>query len=147
MRKISGLIGTLALALAVASCGGGGNGGSGPPPPPAPPPPPPPPTCPAGTFCMTASSFTSAAGPAGNPTVTVAPNAAVTWTNDSGTIHNVIFATPAAALAAGGGSGGNIPDHSSGSNQRQFAAAGSYPFHCSIHGTPTSGMRGSVTVQ
>ena len=93
---------------------------------------------------MTVSAFTSAAGPAGNPTVTVAPNAAVTWTNDSQTIHNVTFATPSAALAVGAGSGGNIPDHSSGSNQRRFAAAGSYPFHCTIHGT---GMRGSVTVQ
>ncbi|HET6760776.1 MAG TPA: plastocyanin/azurin family copper-binding protein [Gemmatimonadaceae bacterium] len=96
---------------------------------------------------MTASTFTSAAGPAGNPTVTVAANAAVTWTNDSGTIHNVTFATPTAALPVGAGGGGDIPDHSSGSNQRRFAAAGSYPFHCTIHGTPTSGMRGSVTVQ
>lgn len=27
-----------------------------------------------------------------------------------------------------------------------FATAGSYPFFCSAHGSPTSGMRGSVTV-
>lgn len=96
---------------------------------------------------MTASTFTSAAGSASNPTVTVGTNAAVTWTNDSGIVHNVTFANPSAALAVGGGSAGNVPDHSSGSNQRQFAAAGSYGFHCTIHGTPTSGMRGTVTVQ
>lgn len=96
---------------------------------------------------MTASTFTSAAGPASNPAVTVATNAAVTWTNDSGVIHNVTFDTPTAALGVGNGSAGNIPDHSSGSNQRQFAAAGGYPFHCTIHGTATSGMRGTVTVQ
>jgi Plastocyanin len=76
--------------------------------------------------------------------VTVGTNAAVTWTNDSGILHNVTFDTPAAALAVGNGAAGNIPDHSAGSNQRQFAAAGSYPFHCTIHG---AGMHGTVVVQ
>lgn len=96
---------------------------------------------------MTSSVFTSAAGPTSNPAVTVAINAPVTWTNDSGVIHNVTFDTPAAALAVGAGGSGNIADHSSGSNQRQFATANSYPFHCTIHGTASSGMRGTVIVQ
>ena len=96
---------------------------------------------------MSSSVFTSAAGPTGNPAVTVAVNASVTWTNDSGVIHNVTFDTPAAALAVGAGGSGNIPDHSSGSNQRRFGTANSYPFHCTIHGTASSGMRGTVIVQ
>ena len=44
--------------------------------------------------------------------------------------------------------GGTIPNHSSGSNERQFAVSGiSHPFHCTIHGTTTTGMRGTVTIQ
>ncbi|WP_164891015.1 T9SS type A sorting domain-containing protein [Botryobacter ruber] len=27
-----------------------------------------------------------------------------------------------------------------------FTAAGTYPYHCQLHGTPTSGMRGTITV-
>ena len=97
---------------------------------------------------MNASAFTSLGGTAANPTVTVAPNTAVTWTNDSGgVIHDVTFATPSAALGVGGGASGNIPQHSTGSNQRQFGTAGNHPFHCTIHGTPTTGMRGTVVVQ
>jgi plastocyanin len=93
---------------------------------------------------MTASTFTSTTGPTSNPTVTVAPNAAVTWTNESGIVHNVTFANPSAALAVGAGASGNIPDHSSGSNQRRFASAGSYGFTCTVHGPS---MSGTVTVQ
>ena len=37
-------------------------------------------------------------------------------------------------------------NRSSGTYQRTFADAGSFPYHCTIHGTATSGMRGSVTV-
>ena len=96
---------------------------------------------------MSASVFSSAAGPTSNPAVTVNVNTPVTWTNDSGIGHNVTFDTPAAALAVGAGGSGNIADHTSGSNQRQFATANSYPFHCTIHGTATSGMRGTVIVQ
>jgi len=73
---------------------------------------------------------------------------AVTWTNDSGITHNVTFDDPTTALAVGTGSGGTIPNHLSGSNQRQFAVSGSsHPFHCTIHGTTTTGMRGTVTIQ
>jgi len=85
---------------------------------------------------------------AGTTTLSVAANAAVTWTNDSGVIHNVTFDDPATALAVGTGSAGNIPDHSTGSNQRKFAVSGSsHPFHCTIHGTSTTGMIGTVNVQ
>lgn len=94
---------------------------------------------------MGSSTFISATGSASNPTVTVAPNTAVTWDNNSGGIgHDVTFDTPAAALAVGNGNSGNIDLHTSGTNQRQFAATGSYPFHCTVHG---AGMKGTVIVQ
>ncbi len=133
MRKISRLIGALTLALAVSSCGGGSDGTS----PPPPPPPPPPPTCTTGTFCMGSDTYYSATGAT---TATVTVNTAVIWNNNSGGIqHDVVFDTP--------GSPANIGLHTSGTNQRQFATAGSYPFHCTVHGTPTTGMRGTVIVQ
>ena len=94
---------------------------------------------------MGSDSYYSATGAT---TATVATNTPVTWNNNSGGIqHDVVFATPAAALAVGSGDPGNIPLHMSGSNQRQFATAGSYPFHCTVHGTPTTGMRGTVVIQ
>lgn len=107
--------------------GGGGGGGGG--------------SCPANTICMTGSAF--------SPTsLTVGVNVPVTWTNNSTAGHNVTFTNPAAARAVGDGSSGNIdPSSPSTSDQRQFAAAGTHAFHCTIHGTPTSGMRGTVVVQ
>ena len=77
-------------------------------------------------------------------TATVAVSTPVTWVNDSGVIHDVTFETPTAAKAVGNGAAGNIGAHASGTNQRQFTAAGSYNFHCSIHG---AAMHGTVVVQ
>ena len=69
-------------------------------------------------------------------TFEVAPGATVVWAWSSGGVsHNVTFDA--------GESSGN---QSSGTYQRTFTEAGSYPYHCTIHGTATSGMRGSVTV-
>jgi plastocyanin len=90
---------------------------------------------------MTASTF--------NPTSrTVNANTAVTWDNDSGVDHNVTFINPGSALGVGGGGGGSFdaPASSSSTYQRQFAASGTHNFYCSIHGAPTSGMRGSIIV-
>lgn len=119
------------LLAAVAACGGSdgtglGGGGLG--------------DCSAAnTFCMTALTFTQTSRTAG-------VNTAVIWINDSGVTHDVAFDTPAAALAVGIWSGNfQAPDKTS--HHRQFATAGSYPFHCTIHGTATSGMRGTVIVQ
>lgn len=128
-----GMLSKSVLIVAAVACsdsdpiGGGGGGGGG--------------NCPANTICMTASTFSPS-------TRTVGVNVPVTWTNNSTVTHNVTFTTPSAALAVGNGNAGNInPADPSTSHQRQFAAAGNYPFHCTIHGSPTSGMRGSVTVQ
>ena len=90
---------------------------------------------------MGSATFFTAAESLQPVTLTVAINTAVTWTNDSGMQHDVRFATPTAALAVGNGSAGNIPAHTAGSNQRQFATAGSYPFFCVFHGTATTGRR------
>jgi plastocyanin len=96
---------------------------------------------------MGSSTYFTAAT-SNNPSLTVAANTSVTWTNNSGGVeHDVVFDNPAAALAVGNGGSGDVSPNTSGSNQRQFAAAGTFPFHCTFHGTPQSGMRGSVIVQ
>jgi plastocyanin len=121
-------IGIAAIAGAVASCGGGGGaitGTSGGPL-----------TCTGGQFCMGSANFfpTSA---------TASVGATVTWVNDSGVEHNVVFDNPAAAHAVGTGSSGDIGTISSGSQSRTFSTPAVYTFHCTIH----PGMNGSLTVQ
>jgi plastocyanin len=60
----------------------------------------------------------------------VAPGATVVWTWASlGTVHNVTFDD-------GEASG----DQGSGTYERTFAAAGDFPYHCTIHGASMSGV-------
>jgi len=129
MRKISGLCGALIFAIVMASCGGGGNGGvvTGPPPP----------QCPTNTFCLLSSSFSPRS-------LTVAVGAVVSWENDLGVTHNVIWDDVAGKTAATAGDGsGDIGNFSSGIHTRVMATAGTYGFHCTIH----PGMNATVTVQ
>ena len=129
MRKISGLCGALIFAVVMASCGGGSSGGvvTGPPPP----------TCPANTFCLLSSSFSP-------KSLTVAVGTVVSWENDLGVTHNVIWDDVAGKTAATAGDGsGDIGNFSSGTHTRAMATAGTYGFHCTIH----IGMNGTVTVQ
>ena len=92
-------------------------------------------------FCMTGATFSPSAR-------TVNVGTTVTWQNDSGVIHNVTWTDAAGRNGAGAGDGtGNIDDFGSGSHTRVFSAAGTYNFYCTIHGTPTSGMHGTLTVQ
>jgi plastocyanin len=66
----------------------------------------------------------------------VTQGTSVVWAWSSGGVtHNVTFDD--------GEQSGNRSD---GTYTRTFAAAGAYPYHCTIHGSATSGMRGSVTV-
>ena len=107
----------LAALVAVAACGGdSGNGGQDPG------------ETPEGDVLLRTSSFDPAE-------LTVAPGTTVVWAWASALQHNITFND--------GESSGN---QSSGTYERTFAAAGTFPYHCTIHGTPTSGMRGVVTV-
>ncbi len=65
----------------------------------------------------------------------VQPGATVVWAWQGGVTHNVTFDDGQAS-----------EDQSSGTYERTFAAPGSFPYHCTIHGTATTGMRGVVTV-
>lgn len=69
--------------------------------------------------------------------LTVTPGTTVTWTWNGGNPHNVTWAggTPAASAT-----------QSTGTYERTFDAAGEYVYYCSLHGTSTTGMRGTITV-
>ena len=115
---------------ALLACGGGGSDSTGP-----------------GTTGGTTG------GTGGNPVATTAVSmkntaftpeaikdgsgAVVTWTNNDGFQHNVVFdnnaANPSGPVNAGEAKALTMP-----------TAAGTYPYHCSIHGTV---MSGSVQVQ
>jgi len=139
----NGGLAALALALSLTACGGGSKsptspggtnnntGGTG------------------GTGGSTSSSIDIGTGLSFSPsTTTVAPGTTVTWTfNSCGSDgyggqscvdHNVTW-DDGAAPASG--------DKSTGSYTRTFATAGTYGYHCSIHGSAGAGMHGTVTVQ
>ena len=108
----------LAALVAVAACSGDDNGGDGGPGP-----------GPEGDITVENNDFDPSS-------LEVAPGASVVWAWSSGGVtHNVTF-----------DDGEQSGNRSSGTYTRTFAAAGSYPYHCTIHGTATSGMRGSVNV-
>ncbi len=130
----------LVVTFLALGCGGGGGGG----------PASPPPSggsggAPGGSTSTEISVQNNAFSPV---TTTVAPGSTITWTWNSCTgdgyggtscvDHSIVFED-------GGPSGSGI--QSAGSFSKTFAAAGSYGYHCSIHGTATSGMRGTVKVQ
>lgn len=99
---------------------------------------------------LLACSDDATSGPPGNQsTVQVQDNAfspdqrtvnvgtTVTWDWTGSNAHNVTWVSGAPAASA---------TQSSGTYQRTFDAAGTFTYYCTIHGTPTSGMRGSVVV-
>ena len=121
----------LVSALALAACGGGGgNGGTdggdydGAP------------TAPSGGTATTPSTSNEirVVDNSYSPSATtVAPGTVVTWTWGGTTAHDVQFDDgPRSSLQV------------SGTFQRTFAAAGSFPYHCSVHG---ASMSGTVTVR
>lgn len=133
-----------AAAIAVVAftlgCGGGGGGGPAAPPPSG------------GTGGTTGGSTSTDISVQNNsftpPSTTVPPGSTVNWTWNSCTgdgyggtscvDHSVVFDD-------GGSTGSGV--QSSGSFSKTFAAAGTYGYHCSIHGTATSGMHGTIKVQ
>jgi len=68
--------------------------------------------------------------------VTVARNVAVSFQNNSGVDHNIIFDAPPAGVT-------DIGLISSGTVTRSFGTAGSFALHCTIH----AGMNATVVVQ
>lgn len=81
----------------------------------------------------TATVATTASNTFSPSSVTIARNGSVGWT--FGALHNVTFDTQGAPQ--------NITDTSTGTVSRTFATAGTYNYHCTIHGV---GMSGSVIV-
>ena len=135
----AGVVAT-ALVVFVLGCGGGGgssptqpppNGGTG--------------GAPGGSTSTDVTVQNNAFTPAAT---TVALGSTVTWTWNScagdgygGSIctdHSVVFDD-------GGLAGSGVK--SAGTFSQAFATAGTYGYHCSIHGTATSGMHGTIKVQ
>jgi plastocyanin len=71
------------------------------------------------------------------PSTTLAPGTTVTWTwNGSGSVgHNVTFDNSAI---------GNSTTQTSGTFQKTFNTAGTFNYHCTVHGT---GMSGTIVIQ
>lgn len=70
--------------------------------------------------------------------VQIATGGKVTWTWAGSNDHNVIWVS---------GGFADSGTQSSGSHEVIFGASGSYDYYCSIHGSPSSGMRGKVEVK
>jgi plastocyanin len=69
----------------------------------------------------------------------VAVGATVEWDWMASHGHNVTWVTNSGT--------GNSATQASGTYSRTFSAPGTYDYYCTIHGTPTSGMHGTVVVQ
>lgn len=63
--------------------------------------------------------------------VTIAKGGTVTWTNDDGIPHSVVFGSDQSPTMPAGGT-----------YSKSFSAAGTFDYHCGIHPT----MRGTVKV-
>ena len=70
--------------------------------------------------------------------LTVAAGTTVTWKWTGSGPHNVTWSGPGAPAAS--------TTQTTGIYERIFDAAGTYGYYCTLHGTATSGMRGTVTV-
>ncbi|MGI8402652.1 MAG: cupredoxin domain-containing protein [Gemmatimonadaceae bacterium] len=125
MKRISGLLGAMFLAAGLTSCGGsaagpgggaggggGGGGGGG--------------VCPT-NVCMTVGNTFSPSS------VTVTAGTTVTWTNDTGTTHNVTFADGV----------GSTDAFSTGTRSRAFTTPGTYTYTCTFH---PPNMKGTIIV-
>lgn len=71
-------------------------------------------------------------------TVTIDPGQPVCWTWSGGSDHTV---------RGDDGSFTSGPPAASATFQKTFNAPGTFGYHCQVHGTPTSGMRGTVVVR
>src|SRR5215217_595105 len=116
LRHVRTLMSIAALALTVAGCGGGDDDNDG------------------GSTGPSTSSAIDVRDNSYSPSATTVPaGTTVTWTWRGQAAHDVTFSST---------------EHSevktSGTYQRQFTTAGTFDYHCTIHG---SAMSGRVTVQ
>lgn len=122
MRRLLTLLGAAALGLA-ASCGGGYGSNSGP-------------TSPGGgnNGGGSTSNAISVMDNSFSPASTTVPiGTTVTWTWGGSRSHNVTFDDGTASTT-----------QTTGTYTRTFNTAGSFPYHCTIHGTA---MSGTITVK
>lgn len=72
--------------------------------------------------------------------IEIAAGTEVRWTNDGRNIHNVL-------PVEGEAWGVEVDDFEPGDEYRhRFTEPGTYPYYCSLHGTTTAGMIGTVVV-
>lgn len=69
---------------------------------------------------------------------TVAVNGTVTWRNDGAVAHT--STSDASAWNSGSVDSGDT-------FVRQFTQAGTFPYHCTFHGAPGTGMSGTIVVR
>jgi plastocyanin len=119
------------LLLGAAACGGGAGGSYSTSPNPAP-----------GPLPSSNTTSPSMNGAAFSPAIdTVAAGSTVTWTNHDGFNHTVNSVPGSSEVFSSGAvSSGTSYAHT-------FSTAGRYDYYCTIHGTPTSGMRGTIVVR
>jgi len=90
--------------------------------------------------CQPTSSQVCMVGTTFSPTTrTVTVGTTVQWVNGSGVGHTV-------TSNPGSGETFNQAVGAGGTFSHQFNTAGTYPYHCTIHGMPTTGMRGTIQV-
>ena len=128
-RRIS----LIAITLLLAACGGGGDGPSSPGGPSGSTGNPPGGGNPGGGTASTSNAVSVGDNSFAPGATTVPRGTTVTWTWAGRNPHDVTFddGTKSATQAAG-------------TYTRTFAAAGSFPYHCSVHG---ASMSGTITVQ
>ena len=81
-------------------------------------------------------------GSAFNPTTrTVTAGTTVTWVNKDAVAHTVTYSSGVGSSF----SSGNI--NGGGTFTVTFNTAGTVQYYCTIHGTPTAGMHGTIVVQ
>lgn len=86
-----------------------------------------------GTICVLSGSF--------NPVdITISKNTSVTFQEVAG-VHTIVFDAPFATGVS------DIGAFSSGTVSRTFTEAGTFPYHCTIHGGAGTGMHGTIKVQ
>lgn len=123
----------IALALiSAAACGGGGGGGSETTGPPAGNTPPP-----AGAVSVTNNAFSPASK-------TVAPGTTVQWAWNTCSGGGIYGDEVCVAHGVNFDDGANSPTQDKGTYSRTFGTAGTYNYHCAVHGTA---MSGTITVQ